>query len=244
MPSNMKYESEYYQQLPASPGDYDGIEGFTQTGKVFQCYCPDSDYSADELYEKQRDKVTRDLTKLRTYETQLHSYLKGVKIKEWIFLIPSYRKKDIVKHCIEKAEEIKSWGLSIIDDGFRVVIHDMDNFTYEIGIAQQSQGKVILQVDKNEIDSNKVIQWKEQSIDFVDNALRKHSKRFPSDSYNLEEKVNDLTDVTIESFLNGESILGMWKQSYPESYDRFLVLAGQLENEIKELCMFPSNEQQ
>lgn len=43
----LKFESEGYQELPAWQGDM-GIEGFTRTGKVFQCYCPDDDY--DPLY--------------------------------------------------------------------------------------------------------------------------------------------------------------------------------------------------
>ena len=50
----LKYESEYYQSIPASSGDC-GIEGFTKTGKVFQCYCPDNNMSSADLYEKQRD---------------------------------------------------------------------------------------------------------------------------------------------------------------------------------------------
>jgi len=237
----IKYELEHYQQLPASPGDY-GIEGFTQTGKVFQCYCPDSDYTSEELYEKQRDKVTKDLNKLRTYEMQLQGYLKETKIKQWIFLIPSYKKKEIVRHCLDKAEEIRSWGLSIVDPSFQVLIHDMDNFTTEIGIALQSEGKVILQAEKDEVNPAKVIQWKEQSIDYVDNALRKHLKRFPQETNKTEMKVNELTDISITDFLNGESILTTWKQIYPDSYEKFLLLSSQLENEIRELCMFPSND--
>ncbi len=38
-----KYEEDCYIEIIASPGDF-GIEGFTRTGKAFQCYCPDFNY--------------------------------------------------------------------------------------------------------------------------------------------------------------------------------------------------------
>ena len=66
----LKYEVDGYQEIPAWQGDF-GIEGFTRTGTLFQCYCPDEDYSGDELYEKQRDKITEDLNKLIKNEVPL-----------------------------------------------------------------------------------------------------------------------------------------------------------------------------
>lgn len=59
----LKFKNEGYQELYASNGDL-GIEGFTRTGIVFQCYCPDDDYDPQTLYEKQRNKITQDLNKL------------------------------------------------------------------------------------------------------------------------------------------------------------------------------------
>ncbi|GMA60380.1 hypothetical protein NZD89_12305 [Alicyclobacillus fastidiosus] len=60
-----KYDSEGYQEMVAhTKGDH-GIEGFTRTGLVFQCYCPDEEYEPGKLYEEQKDKVTRDLNKLQ-----------------------------------------------------------------------------------------------------------------------------------------------------------------------------------
>lgn len=100
----MKFELEGYQELPAWKGDM-GIEGFTRTGMVFQCYCPDEDYEPNTLYEKQRDKVTKDLRKLETYFNDLKGFLRDITISKWIFLTPMYKNKELVKHCHDKAEE-------------------------------------------------------------------------------------------------------------------------------------------
>lgn len=61
----MKYEVEGYQEMSAHTDGDLGIEGFTRTGVVFQCYCPDEEYDSTKLYEHQRDKITKDLGKLK-----------------------------------------------------------------------------------------------------------------------------------------------------------------------------------
>lgn len=59
----MKYEVKSYQEMIAHTDDDLGIEGFTRTGVVFQCYCPDEEYYSTKLYDHQRDKITKDLGK-------------------------------------------------------------------------------------------------------------------------------------------------------------------------------------
>jgi len=63
-----KFMVDGYQHIVATPGDF-GLEGFTTTtGCGFQCYCPDKLHPVKDLHDKQRDKITRDLKKLKTYE--------------------------------------------------------------------------------------------------------------------------------------------------------------------------------
>lgn len=51
----LKYEKDGYQEMPAWQGDL-GIEGFTRSGLLFQCYCPDAEYNPDKLYKEQWKK--------------------------------------------------------------------------------------------------------------------------------------------------------------------------------------------
>ena len=201
----LKYETEHYQPVPASSGDC-GIEGFTKQGKVFQCYCPGNNLDSKVLYEKQRDKITRDLGKLSIYEARVKAFLGDVKIKEWIFVTPEYRMNDIILHCNTKKEEIKALNMSIIDDNFEIVIHDIDNFIKEIPLALQGDGKK-LYIGTDPIDDSSITQWRDQSIDLAANAVRKHNKRFKEGTSGLDTKVNNLTEATIESFLDRDAIL-------------------------------------
>ena len=60
----LRYQKEHYTPIPAVQGGDAGIEGFTHSGIVHQCYCPEREYSEDELYEHQRNKLTTDIQKL------------------------------------------------------------------------------------------------------------------------------------------------------------------------------------
>jgi hypothetical protein len=236
----LKYETEHYQPIPASSGDC-GIEGFTRKGKVFQCYCPDNNLSSRDLYEKQRDKITRDLSKLSLYENRIKTFLGDTKIKEWIFVTPEYRMNDILLHCNNKKEEILASNLSILDPNFEIVIHDIDNFIKEIPLALKGEGKKLyIGVDSH--DDGSIALWKDQSIDLAGNAVRKHLKRFKKDALDVESKVNTLTESTIEYFLDHDAILRRWERIHPEEYDKYLILLSQIEKEVQEICMFPSDD--
>lgn len=57
----IRYQKDNYTAIPATQGGDAGIEGFTYKGVVHQCYCPERDYSDNELYEHQRNKLTADI---------------------------------------------------------------------------------------------------------------------------------------------------------------------------------------
>lgn len=237
----MKYEQEGYQPIEASPGDF-GIEGFTRTGKAFQCYCPESDYSADELYNKQRDKITRDLHKLQTYEKELLKYLGSVKINQWIFVSPASRKKELIEHCVSKAEEYRKKGLPHISATFDVLFHDIDFFSKELPIAL---GQVKMKMDlpgTKSIDIRDVSDRKATQSTLVANALRKHRARFNPIPANIDEKTEALTEGSIKYYLEGNDKLRNWETQYQTRYERFQLITSHYEKRVKEKCLFPVSD--
>ena len=57
-----RYKDQGYQELPAGYHGDGGIEGFTHTGIVYQCYCPDKEFLENgELHKKYVDKMTKDI---------------------------------------------------------------------------------------------------------------------------------------------------------------------------------------
>lgn len=76
----IKYQVEHYMEVPATYRGDAGIEGFTQTGVVNQCYCHEKKFSDNELYENQRDKMTKDITKLLSPDYKDKLYKLGVPV--------------------------------------------------------------------------------------------------------------------------------------------------------------------
>lgn len=237
-----RYENDSYFEIPATPGDY-GIEGFTRSGKAFQCYCPDEHYSSSELYEKQRDKITKDLKKLKTFESQLSNKLGGTLIKQWFFVSPMNSKNDLVDHCTKKRDEVKSWGLSIIDNAnFEVIPADIGFLKPEI--------HQVLKIDERKIDivpteittEEDKLKWKDKKISLVENAQRKHKARFAPTANNLDKNVDSLTEKSISHFLEGNDILKKWQSDYPDDYEKFIKIISQVEEQVIEECMFQEKD--
>lgn len=229
----LKFENEGYQELPAWQGDL-GIEGFTRTGKAFQCYCPDEDYEPQTLYEKQRDKITTDLKKLEKKEKDLKEYLGDILIQQWVFLTPMYKNKELVKHCQTKASEYRKKNIEVLSIDFDVLVYDIDYFVAQMPIVTGSNNnKIEINVDRN---TSNDVDWKEANISLVNNAIIKHGKRIP-DSHNKDEKVNKLTEFTIGNFLNEQLLITKWKELKPTDYEKFMRIVGDYEKTVEEMCI-------
>lgn len=231
----LKYESEGYQEMPAWQGDL-GIEGFTRSGKLFQCYCPDAEYNPDKLYEVQRDKITKDLGKLVIYEKELKAYLKDVKVRKWIFVTPEYKKKDLVKHCHEKAEEHRNLNLDILAADFDVLLYDIEFFSEQIPIFLNFREKK-LDIEPNEKKTeNEIADWKTKQISLVVNAVKKHGQRVPENAMNFDDRVNTLTQKSVSDFLNGDGMIRKWAEKYQDQYEKFQKVVDQFEKRVEEKC--------
>ncbi|MCQ4142013.1 hypothetical protein [Chryseobacterium sp. EO14] len=236
----LKYESNGYQELTAWQGDL-GIEGFTRDGIVFQCYCPDEEYEPSTLYEKQRDKITKDLKKLDAKKEDLKKYLKDTKIKKWIFVTPGYKNKELVKHCRDKADEYRAMSLEILDSDFDVFVQDLGFFAEQIPYVVGFNGK---KVEVNHIPESKENQerWKNSSISLVQTANRKNTHRVSDNVPKREEKINKLTSLTISHFLNGNLMLGKIQTSFPDDYEKFVRIISQYEEKVEEMCITNSSD--
>jgi hypothetical protein len=231
----LKYEADGYQEMPAWQGDL-GIEGFTRTGVLFQCYCPDADYNPDKLYEMQRDKITKDLGKLVTYENELGTYLNGIKAVKWIFVTPEYKKKDLVKHCQDKAAEYRKLISSILAPGFDVFVHDIEFYAEQIPTVLNFRNQKLDIESKEKKSPNEIADWKSKQISLVDAAVKKHSFRVPTTAKNSDSRVNMLTDKSVRDFLDGDLMIRKWSETYQDQYEKFQKVVDLFEERVIEKC--------
>jgi hypothetical protein len=235
----LKYDSEQYVPIVASPGDY-GIEGFTKSGKAFQCYCPNQHYTSDELYEKQRDKITQDLLKLKLNEGEIKKRIGETRIFVWYFITPQYRKNDIVAHCVKKEKEVRAWKLSIIDNAkFNVIPQDIDFLHPHLTTALTGSGTK-LNVASDDPTESEVFQYKSDAGYLVTNAKSKHEKRLQNNRGSKASAVDKFTHATISDFLKGSAIIERFKTLVPDQYERFVKIIKQETTDVEDLSVSPS----
>lgn len=229
-----KYMDNQYQEMVASPGDF-GIEGFTKLdGMAFQCYCPDNHYTQKELYEKQRDKITKDLEKLRTYENEIALRLGATTLKKWIFVTPQITDNNLLKHAQTKQEEVVGWGLSIIDPDFKIIMQDAEFFGKEINEIQTAKGNKITLFSA--LDLTNSTEDQDLTI-YEENIFRKNKVRCTFNGVLNEEKHLKLNHLTSKKWLESDPFLKEIEKNASEIYFHVMRVVSQYESEVEELCI-------
>lgn len=229
----MKFGLDGYQEMPASPGDY-GIEGFVkQFGIAYQCYCPNKHYTQTELYEKQRDKITKDLGKLNTYKDELKDRLGDLKIKKWIFLCPEINKNELLAHAISKQTDIRNLKLEILDDEFEVELQDADFYIKEMHQIKNFNGfKIAFQDEAPFMEL-----FDESTEEYTDNIKRKNKKRCIVDGEVNQHRHAKLNALTLKKWFEGDNLLRKIEREFADVYYQLAKVINQYESELEESCL-------
>lgn len=233
----MRFQDNGYHRVPpAYKGDY-GIEGYTHNGIVYQCYYPEKEYTDDQLFNKQRDKMTQDINKLVNNGKGLKKV--GItKIKEWHFVIPEYRDKRILEHRTVKKkfvlEQKKKNGLDYIDDDFNILIKTEEDFYKEINTL------INLENDFKYNFSHKhtgEINWNDCESEKVENIKRKMKAIMLSKGGDLEEeRFNRMVSMYVSFYKKGIEILSLLRINNPEFYESITNLAHSFKIEAQLKC--------
>ena len=205
------YGADQVQEVPARHGGDLGIEAFTFCGRAFQCYAPVEPLSTAERYEKQRDKLSTDLRKLSTKQTELLKLLGDVKIRNYIFLVPIFDSAQLVQHASTKSEEIRAKNLPFIADDFKITVA-----TDAIYAAERSEviERLASLVDIVPTPPDEVDSWMEGNSQLAETALAKLAKLRLSPAARrtyLEQLVNQ--------FLDSENALTRLREKYPDQWE-------------------------
>jgi hypothetical protein len=246
-----KYSGQYIE-VPASPGDF-GLDGFTTMGDAYQCYCPERECSDEDLYESQRDKITKDIKKLRDYKDKIEPLLNGIPIKRWYLLTPKIRTNDLITHCNSKIALVKSWSLPFIDNDFRVIPLNYEYLAEQIPVALSMIGYTAKPGDIERrldfrgqvVSESEIENYKNNIINNVHttNAFLKHTARYRNKGDgNFDARVVEQVDRTVRNLLIGDSILKEWETMFQDQLDKFIHVMGVLEREVSDLCDVPTND--
>jgi hypothetical protein len=214
----IRYQSDHYTAVPAVQGGDAGIEGFTRSGVVHQCYCPERDYSDNELYTHQRDKLTADIDKLMKNADRLKEL--GVPpVTEWHLDIPEYRDSRIIIHAQSKQQEVliakknTPSDYEHIADGFQIIIKIAEDFTPEISR--------IIRTNLTDMKLNLAVQhtddWTNCDSQKVENIRRKIKAVMHIDG-DAHQALNSVVNIYVGCYISGIEIMNRLRVGFPEIY--------------------------
>lgn len=213
----LRHGHKDYVPVPDQHGGDLGIEGFSTDGVAYQAYAPETRLGVKELYEAQRDKITRDLEKFSTKNcVELKKLLGGTIIARWILITPSQVSKDLIKHANSKAEMIRTLSLSYVAADFRVMIQTEEDFPTELATVVGIVHATLPTMATAPPDGTVVTGWKEENSILTSNLVGKIS--------DLKGKIVDAEDQLVEKltleFLHSENILHEFHLQQPSSFER------------------------
>lgn len=141
--------------MPSDHGGDWGIDGFIYGQTLFQFYGDEAGAASKARYERQRDKLTRDLNKLRDNAADIAPVV-GDGISTYTFLVSIADNKALLEHARAKATEVIGWNLGYLADNFNVLVKDFRYLAAEwdlfyssvaakldLGVARRSDADVV-----------------------------------------------------------------------------------------------------
>jgi hypothetical protein len=224
----LRYPGGQFEEVPPEHlGDF-GIEGFSRDGIAYQCYAPKSALKTKELYEAQRIKVTNDIRKFIDNKNELSRLFGSVKIKSWWLIIPEHRSAKLVQHATMKAAEVRKANLPYVTADFTIHIATAEDFAVERAAAVR-QGIEALQLEQPVVTTDDVRDWADNNDKLVSTLDRKIT------AYSGErkpEKVRDIREGWITSFIIAENMLKNLEQKYPRLWIAFAELKRRKETHL------------
>ena len=220
----LHYNAEHYSEIPAAYGGDAGIEGFTTTGIVTQCYCPEKSFSDNELYEHLRDKMTTDIGKLLSPSYRERLKKLGVPpIHEWHFVIPYYKDGRILEHAETKRQEVlkkkeeSPQDFDCIAPDFRIIVKCADNYRIELTqLIRNSLTDVKLNLAIHHAQSPN---WNDCDSIKVSNIKRKVRAIMGNIDDSNKEDYDYLVNLYSKFYIRGLELMQTLRTSFTEVYE-------------------------
>jgi len=207
-----EYGAKYFWNVPDEDCGDLGIEFYTITGILFQCYYPDKEVSMPEYKKKIQNKINNDLNKLKKNELKIVKMIDDVEINQWVLLTPEFKSKDLIAYCNKKKKEVISRNISYIDnDNFTVNIETANTYPnaklYAMGVFNKP-----VNIPMTKVTAADKVAWELGNSKFSSNINRKSSSL-------MGDKNNDFQEKVVVKYIQLEKFLDQLRTEYPDLYE-------------------------
>lgn len=220
-----KFRDEHFTPVTArTQGDW-GIEGFTRTGIIFQCYNPDYENSSSaDIYSHQKNKIKRDLEKIEKNQEALKELLIDTKVKEWVFLTEEITNKNLLLDISKLTREYRLKNLDILDENFIVSVQEksyIENFIKPQYFDEKIDYKSSIEKYDEEFEKS----LESNYINYLDMKVKKLFQHLKHEMIVKQQKQQHILN-----YVSGLDILSSMQKDLPEQYEKFLEVTGNFEN--------------
>lgn len=133
-------------EVPAKVGGDKGLDAFTRSGIVYQCYAPQEPLSAEQRYLKLRDKMTADVGKFIENASDISTLLGPVEIRTWVLLTPQADDRRLVAHAMSTlTPRLREVALPYCTDDITVVVHTHQDYANAyVSLVEQRMAELVL----------------------------------------------------------------------------------------------------
>lgn len=233
----MHYKPENYCDLPDTHGGDFGIECFTLSGHVFQCYRPDESSDVSKLLRAQQRKISTDIKKFTKDNVDDFKKLFGdLKISRWILATPHNKSSKLTQYCTVKTLKVRKLGVSYIDDDFQILIKTEQDYPQEAFILRKN--KFQLNLDFNAVSDENAKKFIDGNIDF----LEKLNLKIPKINDN-EQQHEVYKKFLVQKYLDYKNLLDSLEQDWVEIYQIVYKCIKVREDNLVGLFMLSSDAQ-
>jgi len=206
------YGAKNFWKVPGEDGGDLGLEFYTVTGTIFQCYYPDQGIEMKEYKKRIQKKIRDDLKKLKTNEVEIAALLDDIIIDQWVLLTPENKSKDLIPYCHKKKKEVIDKNIPYIKaDDFVVKIETPDSYPDAMLYAQGVYGKAVDIALAEVTESTKDI-WKTGNAEFSKNISRKSTALMGDGSHLFQDKV-------VARYIQLEKFLDQLREEHPDIHE-------------------------
>lgn len=217
--------TEYQTVQDNDKGDA-GIEGFTiSDGHAYQAYGCEEPLSTTERFEKQRNKMTKDVGKFINNRKILEKIFGTVKITRWVLFVPYCDSKEIVAHASKKTAEVLAAQLPYVSSDFRIKVCEEDDFPIARDQLINAAIKA-LQIHADPATPENVTEWASSNTGLA-KTLDDKLKKLPTIS--SDDHRREFHEKVLKWYLEGQTIMDALRK-YHDVFEKVLKAKSHREN--------------
>jgi hypothetical protein len=210
----LRHGAENVQMVPDLVRGDAGLEFFTTSGCLYQCYAPQETSDVAKAASAMKAKAGRDLPKLAKYRDKIEPVLSGILASRWILLCPFLDNKEVIADVRSRGVAVKMLGLPFLSTGFEALCHCQENFAAEIEQLKALSLGPPLSVDVP--TAGDVVAAGETSIGTkIDQKLRRAYGPAVTDT-----QISSRRDAYVKAHLYRENALDQLRQNHSVLWER------------------------